>query len=161
MSNDSLEEKKKRLIGEIENLKRKGEKKRRVNSIIYSSLILIGIGLSAGAGLAGFLANDPKIPGVMALLAGILVSVESVFKFGEKRDFFRVVASEYYNLQVALRYRVDSEQKLRLIVDKFQIVNATSAKGVPRGKGMQATKLLYEGLDQKGILPVPEIPGMG
>jgi len=161
MSNNSLEEKKKRLIGEIENSKRKQDKRRRVSSIVYSSLILVGIGLSAGAALAGLLVKDPQISGGMALLAGILVSVESAFKFGEKRDFFRVIASEYHNLQIALKFRVDSEQKLQLIVDKFQIVNTTSAKAVPRGKGMQATKLLYEGLDQKGILPVPEIPGMG
>ena len=37
------------------------------------------------------------------------------------------------------------------------VVNATAAKSLPRGKGMEATKLLYENLDSKGILPVPEI----
>ncbi len=159
MSNDSLEEQKGRLIGDINNLMVKAGKKRRVNSIVYTMLILVGIGFSVGAALAGFL-DAGRIAGILALLAAASVSVESAFRFGEKRDFFRIIASEYSNLQVALKYRVDTEQKFRLIVDKFQIVNATSAKSVPRGKGMQATKVLYESLDSKGVLPVPEISGI-
>jgi len=156
MSNESLEEKKERLITEIENVKQKAGKKRRINSIVYSTLTLMGIGLSVGAALAGFLLA-PQIAGTLALLVAASVSVESAFKFGEKRDFLRIIASEYNNLQITLKYRVDTQQNFQLIVDKYQIMNATAAKSLPRGKGMEATKLLYENLDSKGILPVPEI----
>lgn len=159
MSNDSLKERRERLIGEIANAREKQGKKRRINSVIYTILILVGIALSVGAALAGFL-DAARIAGILALLAAASVSVESAFKFGDKRDFFRIIASEYNNLQVALKYRVDTEQKFQLIVDKFQIVNATSAKSLPRGKGMEATKSLYENLDRKGVLPVPEISGI-
>ena len=159
MSNDHLREQKERLIKEIANVSEKHGKKRRINSICYTILILMSIALSAGAALAGFL-DVARLAGILALLAAASVSVESAFKFGEKRDFFRIITSEYNNLQVTLKYRVDTEQKFQLIVDKFQIVNATAAKSLPRGKGMQATKSLYENLDRKGVLPVPEISGM-
>ena len=160
MSNDSLAEKKKRLIAEVENLRIKKNSKRRTNEIIYYILVVAGIAFSAAAAVAGF-SNIAHMAGVMAVIAATLVSVESAFKFGEKRGFFRIIANEYRNLETTLKYKVDSEQKFQLIVDKFQIVNARAAKTVPRGKGMQATKVLYEELDRKGILLVPEITSTG
>jgi hypothetical protein len=158
MNNNSLKEQRERLVADIDEVKGKAENRRRINSIFYSTLILMGIRLSAGAAAAGFY-DEARIAGILALVAAASVTVESAFKFGDKRDFFRIIASEYNNLQIALQYRVDTEPKFQLVVDKFQIVNATLAKSVPRGKGMEATKLLYEDLDRRGVLPVPELSG--
>jgi hypothetical protein len=36
-------------------------------------------------------------------------------------------------------------------------VIATAAKSLPRGQGMETVKKLYEDLDRKGILLVPEV----
>ncbi len=83
MSNDRLKEQKERLIKEIANVSEKQGKKRRINSIAYTILVLMGIALSAGAALAGFI-DAARIAGILALLAAASVSVESAFKFGEK-----------------------------------------------------------------------------
>ena len=156
MSDTSLDKKKAALIGKVDEAMVKAEKKRLINSVVYTVLVLAGIGLSVGAAVSGFL-DVAKVAGILAVVAAASVSVESAFKFGEKRDFFRIVSNEYQNLKVALEFRVNNEQDFQLIVDKFQIVNATLAKSMPRGKGMDETKSLYENLDRQGILPVPEV----
>lgn len=55
------------------------------------------------------------------------------------------------------QFRVSTEDEFELDVEKFQVVIVTAAKSLPRGHGMETAKKLYEDLDRKGILPVPEL----
>jgi len=158
MNDKTLEQRKNELVEDIENLRRKFHKSKRKHVTTYSSLIGSGIGLSAAAAIVGFLDIGP-ISGIIPLIVGALISLESALKFGEKGEFYRVLVTECENLKIALKYRVDTEDKLQLIVKKFQIVVTTSARSLPRGQGMQAVKALYEDLDREGILLVPELEG--
>jgi len=163
MSNNSLEEKKNKLVQDIERLRAEQENKRAVNARTHRALVIAGFGLSIAAAVIGFAtagigSAPPMVPRIISpilvILVGIPVGMERAFKFGEKRDFHRILASEYYNLEIALNYAVDDEDKFRIILDKFTSVIARSAKSLPRGQGMQAVKVLYEELDSKGIIAV-------
>lgn len=81
--------------------------------------------------------------------------MERAFRYGEKRDFHRVLASECYNLEIALNYAVADEDKFRIILEKFTSLINRAAKELPKGQGMNAVKSLYEELDSKGIVAVP------
>ena len=155
MNTSSLDEKKKQLLKEIEDLREKQEKKRRTNVNMYYLLVLLGFGLSIGAVVLGFLEVEMgRISAILVMLIAIPAGLENAFKFGEKRDFHRILVSECYNLRIALNFAVDTEEKLQVIVGKFQSLVITSAKSLPRGQGMQAVKRLYEELDSKGTVPV-------
>ena len=159
MNVSNLEQKKKALIKDIDDLGEKQEKKRRATARMYFFLVAVGLGLSIAAVVTGFtptvaVIDNTSISPILIILVGIPVGLERAFKFGEKRDFYRILVSEYYNLKIALNYSVDTEDKFRIILGKFQSVVARSAKSVPRGQGMQAVKTLYEELDSKGTVPV-------
>ena len=157
MNASDLDEKKKALVKEIQELGEKQEKKRRVNARMYYLLVLLGFGLSIGAVVLGFL-EEGQTSAILVMLIAVPAGLERAFKFGEKRDFHRILVSECHNLRIALNFSVDTEEKLQMIVGKFQSVMATSAKSLPRGQGMQAVKTLYEELDNKGKVPVsPEL----
>ena len=163
MSNNSLEEKEKFLVQDIERLREEQENKRAVNARKHKALVMAGFGLSIAAAVIGFMTAGidgasqivpPITSPVLVILVGIPVGMERAFKFGEKRDFHRVLASECHNLEIALNYAVDNEDKFKIILDKFTSVIARSAKALPKGQGMNAVKLLYEELDSKGIIVV-------
>ena len=154
MSANTLDEKKKALVKEIDGFSEKQERKRRATARMYSFLVALGFGLSIAAVVTGFVLTGDKISPILIILVGIPVGLERAFKFGEKRDFHRILVSEFYNLKVTLQYSVDTEEKFQTVLGKFQSVVARAAKSVPRGQGMQAVKTLYEELDSKGIVPV-------
>ena len=157
MNASNLDQKKKELVKEIQDLGERQEKKRQVNGRMYYLLVLLGFGLSIGAVVLGFL-EVGRISAILVMLIAIPAGLENAFKFGEKRDFHRILVGECYNLRIALNFSVDNEEKLLMIVGKFQSVVTTSAKSLPRGQGMQAVKRLYEELDNKGTVPVsPEL----
>ena len=159
MTENTLEEKKNRLLGDIDGRRKKQEKRRRNNRGIFNTLVIGGILLSLGAAIAGFsgMAGGAQAAAILALLAGASITLESAFKFGEKADFYRILVGEFDNLRIALRYAVDTEEKLELIVKKFQTAITVTARSLPRGQGMSAVKTLYEELDRHGILVVPEV----
>ena len=157
MNTSNFDEKKRALAQEIQELGKKQEKKRQANLRLYYLLVLLGFGLSIGAAICGYF-EIGKTSAILVMLLAIPTGVEKSFKFGEKRDFHRVLVSECRNLKIALDFSVDGEEKLQIIVAKFQSVITTSAKSLPKGQGMQAVKSLYEELDSKGIIPVsPEL----
>ena len=156
MANDSLEKKKKWLFGDIGTRRAEVERKRRTNRILYNLLVAASIVLSFGATAAAFLGTGVAA-GILPLIVALAIGMESAFKFGEKADFFRVLVAEFDNLKVALVYVVDNDEKLDLIVKKFQTTIERAAQAVPRGQGMQAVKTLYEDLDRHGILMVPQL----
>lgn len=158
MNGKDLEQRIGELTRDIAELREKHGKHRQRNTIIYSVLILIGIALSATAAMYGFYGTNPSyIPSIMAILVGVSISLESAFKFGEKEAFYRILVGECDNLMIALKYRVDNEQKLQTMVKKYQVVVDISARSIPRGEGMQSVKTMYEDLDRQGIIPVPEL----
>jgi len=156
MNANTLDEKKKALIKEIDGFGEKQERKRRATARMYSFLVALGFGLSIAAVVTGFVPPGVNISPILVILVGIPVGLERAFRFGEKRDFHRVLVSECYNLKVTLHYSVDTEEKFQTILGKFQSVVARAAKSVPRGQGMQAIKTLYEELDSKGIVSVSQ-----
>ncbi len=156
MPNTALEERKINLVQDIEKYRERFHKSRRKHSILYYVLVVSGIGLSALAG-AGSFTDYSSISGIIPFLVTVSISLETAFNFGEKNHFYRVLVRECENLKIALRYRVDDDDKLKLILEKFQVVIDRSARSLPRGQGMNSVKTLYEDLDRKGILIVPEI----
>jgi len=107
--------------------------------------------------VAGFVGiGDGSVSALLVILLTIPAGLENAFKYGEKRDFHRILVSECYNLKTALTYCVNTEPEFQVIVNKFQELVVKSAKSLPRGKGMQAVKELYENLDSKGTVSVPQ-----
>ena len=151
-----LDQRKGDLSEEIEQSKTQYEKRRKRSTVIANTLVVAMIGLSTLAAILGF-TDSGQVSGIVALIVSALIPLESAFKFQEKSSFYRILVSEYQNLLVALEYRVNTEAEFDLIVDKFQVVIDTAAKSLPRGQGMETVKQLYENLDRKGILPVPEL----
>ena len=156
MTNGTLDQRKKSLSEDIEGLRIKFNRLKVRHEFTYYFLIGLGIGLSLLAAILG-LFDLGIIAGIMALIVGAAVSFESSFKFGEKWDFYRILVNECENLKIALKYRVYTDKNFDLLVNKFQVVVNASAKSLPRGKGMQEVKKLYENLDREGILDVPEV----
>ena len=85
MSENTLEEKKNRLLGDIDERRKKQERRRRNNRGIFNALVIGGILLSLGAAIAGFsgMAGGAQAAAILALLAGASITLESAFKFGE------------------------------------------------------------------------------
>ena len=154
MNANELKSRKELLLIEIQNLRKKQEKKRLINARVHYLLVILGFGLSIGAVAFGFLEMG-SISAILVIFIAIPAGLENAFKFGEKRDFHRIIVSECHNLRIALTFSIDTEDKLQMIVGKLQSLVNTSAKSLPRGQGMQAVKRLYETLDSKGTVHVP------
>ncbi len=164
MSNNSLDEKKRKLVQDIEKLRVEQESKRAVNARKQKALVISGFALSIAAAVTGFVTAGtagtaqvvpPIVPPILVILVGIPVGMERAFRYGEKKDFHRMLASECYNLEIALNYAVVDEDKFRIILEKFTSLINRAAKELPKGQGMNAVKSLYEELDSKGIVAVP------
>lgn len=156
MNTMSLDQRKVDLSDRIEQSKTRYGRQRTRSTVTAHSLVIATIGLSTLAAILGF-TNSGQASSILALIVGALIPLESAFKFQEKSSFYRILVSECNNLILTLQFRVDTEDEFELVVEKFQVVIATAAKSLPRGQGMETVKKLYEALDRKGILPVPEL----
>lgn len=156
MNTMTLDQRKTELSEEIEPRRTRYETQRKRSTVVAHTLVMATISLSTLAAILGFI-NLGQVSGIVALIVGALIPLESAFKFQEKSSFYRILVSECNNLLITLQFRVDSEAEFELVVEKFQVVIATAAKSLPRGQGMETVKKLYEDLDRKGILLVPEV----
>ena len=155
MNDTALDAKKRQLVADIEELNARQERKRKSAAMMYTLVIVLGFALSIAAVVLGFIGIErSEILSILVILLAVPAGLESAFKFGEKRDFYRVLVSESYNLKTTLNYSVSTEKEFKIIVNKFKDLVAYAAKSLPRGQGMQAVKTLYEDLDRRGIVKV-------
>ncbi len=139
------------LLREIRALRERQENRRRAMARFHTLLVLPGTAFIAGAAISGFLGMG-TLAGATAVLAGIPLSLEKLFGYGEKRNFNEIVVNECYNLRFALNYSADTEKQVEVIRQRFQCLATACTRKWPSGKGMEAVRQLYEMMDSKGIV---------
>jgi hypothetical protein len=131
-----------RLRQEIDSYLSVHQRRHGKNYFINAGLVAIGILLAVGVTAAGFF-NYGVIAGVLGLFITLLLGFQNAFYFGEKAEFYRVVATEAENLRSALDYRVRTDADFQEILAAFLTLRKHTATNLPKGKGMEVVREIY------------------
>jgi len=159
MAENDLDQKKQDLIQMLERDGLNYEKRRKRNRNWANSLLVLTI-LVAFVALGGGIAAGEMKNGIIPAIAGgsivLLRLIDRSFPWSERADFFRILAFECKNLVVALKLKKVDLERFNIVVEKYNQMNKRAAMKVPRGQGMQVVKELYEDMDRRGFIEVPQ-----
>ena len=150
MSNQSitqLEQKKQKLTGEIREFVVTYQKRHRGNFHLNWILIVVGLLLSAGVTIFGML-NQGVVAAVLGVCIGLLIGMQNAFPLGEKAEFYRLMVVEGQNLISILDYEVNTDKDFASIEKQFRKLRSHAASDLPKGKGMDAVKEMYQDLSK-------------
>jgi hypothetical protein len=131
-----------KLREEIEAYLAVHQRRHSKNYVINAAFIAMGILLAVGVTAAGFF-NYGVIAGVLGLFITLFLALQNAFYFGEKAEFYRVVATEAENLRSALAFRVRDGEEFQTIVEAFLTLRKNTATNLPKGKGMEVVREIY------------------
>ncbi len=144
---DKLEQKKQKLTGEIHDFVTIYQNRHRGNFHLNWILIVVSLLLSAGVTIFGML-NQGMVAAVLGVCIGFLIGMQNAFPLGEKAEFYRLMVVEGQNLISMLDYEVNTDKDFASIEKQFRKLRSHAASDLPKGKGMDAIKEIYQDLSK-------------
>jgi hypothetical protein len=134
-----------RLANDIDSFRQTYLRRQQATFWTNAAFILIGLFLSAGVSLASFYGKGDIVP-LLGMSIFLLIGVQNAFPMGDKAEFYRLLVHESMNLLSDISF-AKAEDDLRLINQRFQILRKHAATALPRGRGMETVKDMYNELN--------------
>jgi hypothetical protein len=137
------------LTEQVADLVRRTEQQATSDARKNSSLLLLGVVLSALISIVGVLGsadllnwpvrlNGNVISAILGVVVAAIISIQNTFRLPEKAEFQKRVASDGRSLFVDLVFNVDTEEKLTEIVQSYQRLSDRSLRDLPSVKDLDA-----------------------
>ena len=81
-------------------------------------LTLLGISLSTAVTILAFW-EDATLAGILGAISASVLTIQKVFNFGEKAQFYRRIHMQTKELRDRVTYKVTSVEELQEVVDTF------------------------------------------
>ncbi|MEM7773945.1 MAG: hypothetical protein AAF327_26020 [Cyanobacteria bacterium P01_A01_bin.37] len=117
-SQPSIDEKKHELKDHIQRSLEDSYKKYSRNNRMDIVLTLIGITFSTTVTILAFW-EDATLAGILGAISASVLTIQEVFSFNEKANYYRRLNMQTKELRDKLTYKVSSEDELQDIVDSF------------------------------------------
>ena len=135
-SQPSFNEKKEKFQEHIEASLKDSHKKYSRNNISDIVLTFLGIALSTTVTILAFW-EDATLAGILGAISASVLSIQEVYNFNEKANFYRRLNMKTKQLRDELKYKVSSDDDMEKIVDKFLALRDDRISNNPRRKKIE------------------------